>query len=289
MIRSVLDIKPLKNERIYAVGDVHGCYKELLALEQKIRESVSRSKFSKYRIVSVGDLCDRGPDANYVMEHFVKGKAAGTHQLILGNHEIFFMLAFIGWRPDLIKKAKISFSWFHHSFATLFPQLQLGLDPWRANGGDIVFKSYNASIDDVTTWDKVPATHLQLLFEAPLIIRTPKAIISHALIHEGDVETLVSCDQNAMSKDPVLEDGGFQSVYRSLWERNRPEARIDSVRRHISGHTPMKAVQRDLKLGVVQIDTGAVYGQKLSALELRSFRVLSVPSSYNCKTVVKAK
>lgn len=288
MIKAILDIKPAKNERIYALGDIHGCFDELLALEKKIRDSVGRSKFSKYRIVSVGDLCDRGPNANAVMEHFVKGSLAGTHQLILGNHEMFFMLAFIGLRPDLLEKARIPYSWFHRALVQMFPALQSCVDHWRTNGGDIVFKSYLANIDDIKTWDKVPASHLRLLFEAPLIIRTPKVIISHALIHEGDIEKFAQSDQDALSNKEFLADKETkQAVFRSIWERKQPEARIDAIRRHISGHTPMKTVNRDLKLGTVQIDTGAVFGQKLTAIDLRSFRVLSVPSSYNCKSASK--
>jgi serine/threonine protein phosphatase 1 len=289
MTKSILDIKLAKNERIYALGDIHGCYDELLALEKKITDSVGRSKFSKYRIVSVGDLCDRGPNANAVMEHFVKGSLAGTHQLILGNHEIFFMLAFIGLRPDLLEKARVPYSWFHRALVQMFPPLQTSVDNWRVGGGEIVFKSYSASIDDIKTWDKVPASHLRLLFEAPLVIRTPKVIISHALIHEGDIEKFVQSDEDALSNtENIVDKEAKQAVFRSVWERNQPETRIDALRRHISGHTPMKMVYRDVKHGTVQIDTGAVYGQKLTAIDLRSFRVISVPSGYNCKAAAKA-
>ncbi len=288
MTKSIMDIRPSKNERIYAVGDIHGCYNELLALEKKIRESVGRSKFSKYKIVSVGDLCDRGPNANGVMEHFAKGALAGTHQLILGNHEIFFMLAFIGFRPDLLEKARVPYSWFHRALVQMFPALHSSIESWRMSGGEIVFKSYLANIDNVKTWDKVPAEHLRLLFEAPLILRTPKVIVSHGLIHGGDIEKFALSDENALSdKEASVDNETCQAVFRSTWERKQPEIRIDSLRRHISGHTPMKTVNRDSKLGLVQIDTGAVFGQKLTAIDLRSFRVLSVPSSYNCKAAAK--
>jgi serine/threonine protein phosphatase 1 len=62
MTSAVLEIQPMSDERLYVIGDIHGCYDELMALESKIRRSAKRSKIKKYKIISVGDLCDRGPD-----------------------------------------------------------------------------------------------------------------------------------------------------------------------------------------------------------------------------------
>jgi Calcineurin-like phosphoesterase len=292
MIKSILDIKPSRNERIYALGDVHGCYDELVALEKRIQVSIARSNSSKFRIISVGDLCDRGPDASKVMEHFVQGKAAGTHELILGNHEIYFMLAFSGMRPDLIEKSGVKYLWFHRMLMVLFPQMMTKMESWRANGGDYVFRSYGADFNNAKTWNLIPPAHLRLLFESPLIVRTPQAVLSHALIHSGDLEILEAYDlasQNSVSghltdhRTDNFTEALSQAVFRCLWERKPSPARIEPTRRHISGHTPTKTVVRDLKQGTIQIDTGAVYGRKLSAIDVRSFRVISVPSHYNYK------
>ncbi|MCX6125787.1 MAG: metallophosphoesterase [Proteobacteria bacterium] len=294
MPKSILAIKPAKNERIFAIGDIHGCYDELLALESKITASVARSKFTRYQIVSVGDLCDRGPDTCKVMDHFAAGRAAGTHQLILGNHEVFFMLAFMGMRPDLILQAGISYSWFHKLFMVLFPQLMGNLDHWSVNGGKMVFKSYGAELCDVDTWDLVPTAHLRLLFEAPLVIQTPKCVISHALLHRGDLEVLAVGDVAAEGSDELSDrdresgsGSGSQdrslAVSRCLWERTPSQIRVHDVCRHVSGHTPKASVIRNRRLGTIQIDTGAVYGKRLTALDLASFRTLKVPSDYNCR------
>jgi diadenosine tetraphosphatase ApaH/serine/threonine PP2A family protein phosphatase len=186
----------------------------------------------------------------------VQGKQANTHEIVIGNHEMFFLLAFIGLRPDLLKDAGITLSWFHHALSGIYRSIMHQVESWRMNGGDSVFRSYGAEINDVKTWGCIPPTHLQLLFEAPLVLLTPKAIISHAVMHEGDLEVLTEFDKNPSGAPDrrVLE-----ALHRCLWEREFPHVRIDSNKRHISGHTPILKVRRDIKLGAVQIDTGDLW------------------------------
>ena len=48
---------------------------------------------------------------------------------------------------------------------------------------------------------------------------------------------------------------------------------------HISGHTPMDHVRVSKGLGFIQLDTGCVYGKRLTAYYLRTDSFLSVESS----------
>jgi len=280
MNKSVVEIIPTPDSRLYALGDIHGCYDALLALEKKIRDSVKRSGFKNFKIISVGDLCDRGPDTKKVIEHFVVGKQANTHEVVIGNHEMFFLMAFWGLRPDLLSRAGIKPQWFHHSFASLYKSVNTQVEIWLGNGGDAVFKSYDADINDKRTWDRIPSTHLKLLFGAPLVVVTPKAVISHAVIHELDLESLIAADEATLEKS---ERQVLEAVHRCLWERGLPGSRIDPKRRHISGHTPIETVKRNLDLGTIQIDTGAVYGRRLTAINLMNFRCMGVPSGFAYK------
>ena len=280
MSKAILDIVDMKATRVFAVGDIHGCYSELLALEKKIKNQIRRSNFHSLKIISVGDLCDRGPNTNAVIAHFAAGKAAGTHELILGNHETFFILAFWGLRKDLVMKAGIKPSWYLEILFRIFRMQTSSIHAWRQNGGRSVFESYGADIDDVDTWDKVPLDHLKLLFEAPLVVRTPKAIISHALMHLGDFEILESLDQGLAVDDKLAE----AAVIRCLWERQLADCKLLAGKRHVSGHTPLERVERNLLLGTIQIDTGAVYGGSLTALDIKTFRATQVKSTYSCRS-----
>ena len=279
MTASVIDLKTHKNERLYAIGDIHGCMDELLALDKKIKASLRRTGQKRCRIISVGDLCDRGPNTSAVMDYFARGTAAGTHHLILGNHEMFFIGALLGFRPDLIKNAGIKPSWFHDVLIRVFPQLITSTDSWRKNGAIIVFESYGADINALKTWDKIPLSHIRMLLSAPLVVRTPKAVLSHALLRCGDVELFGARDKGQMVDDHHLAE----AVIRAIWSREIPKERIDKSRRHISGHTPLEAVERDSSLGCIRIDTGAVYGRSLTAVNLDGFRSIAVASKFSCR------
>jgi serine/threonine protein phosphatase 1 len=277
MAKAVVNIKTPDHGSLYALGDVHGCFDALIALENKIKKNMKRGGLKHLKIISVGDLCDRGPDTKKVLEHFVRGKEANTHELLLGNHEMFFLLAFIGIRPDLIEAAGVHLTWYHHALVQTYKSATKQVEIWRSNGGDAVFRSYDADISNPDTWDQVPSSHLRLLFSAPLVALTPKAIISHAILHEGDLETLLSCDDEILS---IKEKKVSETIHRCLWERYFPYRRIDQNRRNISGHTPVEQVLRQSQIGIIQIDTGAVYGRKLTAINLANFRATSTTSDF---------
>ncbi len=68
-------------ENIYIIGDVHGCYRSLLALIEKL------PKKENSNICFVGDLIDKGNDSSKVIE-FVK---ANNYPCVLGNHEKYMI------------------------------------------------------------------------------------------------------------------------------------------------------------------------------------------------------
>ncbi|PID65725.1 MAG: diadenosine tetraphosphatase [Gammaproteobacteria bacterium] len=74
---------------IYIIGDVHGCYDELLALLQKIRFHLAHDK-----LVFVGDLVNRGRHSVDVLR-FVKG-LGDSAQVVLGNHDISLLAYAVG-------------------------------------------------------------------------------------------------------------------------------------------------------------------------------------------------
>src|SRR5687767_12433205 len=77
----------------YIIGDIHGCYEELLELEQKIRQHSSENKAEPF-VISCGDLVDRGPYSRDVLEHFSKGMKNNSHTAIAGNHEVMLLQSY---------------------------------------------------------------------------------------------------------------------------------------------------------------------------------------------------
>jgi serine/threonine protein phosphatase 1 len=98
----ISDWKPapfdLSGETVFAVGDVHGCARELCALVGAIATLASEAS-GKRRLVYLGDMINRGPDSIGVLEQWAEDEAAhGVDHVdrLMGNHEIMMMLALIG-------------------------------------------------------------------------------------------------------------------------------------------------------------------------------------------------
>ena len=65
--------------RTIVVGDIHGCYDELMALLEKVALG------EEDRVVSVGDLITKGPKSKEVMELFMTDARFST---VIGNHDL---------------------------------------------------------------------------------------------------------------------------------------------------------------------------------------------------------
>ncbi len=71
-------------KRQIIIGDVHGCYEELMELVDKVNFNAQTDE-----LIFLGDLINKGPSSVKVLE-FVKN---GGHKSILGNHELGFLKA----------------------------------------------------------------------------------------------------------------------------------------------------------------------------------------------------
>ncbi len=75
-------------QRVYAIGDIHGCLRELTALHRLIEDDLATSPVENHRIVHVGDYVDRGPDSRQVIDYLIERMACDATVVCLkGNHE----------------------------------------------------------------------------------------------------------------------------------------------------------------------------------------------------------
>lgn len=92
--------KTPKGTRIYAIGDVHGCLKELDLLLSLIKNDLKASPVKKHTIVFLGDYVDRGPDSSGVVKRLRKLQKADPNVICLkGNHEDKFLEFLSNPRP----------------------------------------------------------------------------------------------------------------------------------------------------------------------------------------------
>ena len=72
---------------IFAIGDIHGCLKQLISLQDKIFNYPTYNKESDL-IIYLGDYIDRGPNSKDVIQHILKLQKEKVNSIFLmGNHE----------------------------------------------------------------------------------------------------------------------------------------------------------------------------------------------------------
>jgi len=147
--------------KIWALGDVHGCYRELMALYDKLLEAGLQPE--KDIVVVIGDLIDRGYDSKSVVEQCMKWHKKYKHwQFIYGNHE------------DILK------NWLEGG------QKYQEDSSWSCflyNGGKETLKSYGIS---EAVKHLFPINHLDFLFnETKMLYETDNYVFVHAGLVPG--------------------------------------------------------------------------------------------------------
>jgi serine/threonine protein phosphatase 1 len=213
----------MEDERVFIIGDIHGCLDMFKSLMDKIEW-----RPDKDRLIFLGDYVDRGANPKGVVDHILYLTKCSDHiECLMGNHEEIFL--------DYLNKRN----------SELFIR----------NGGWNTVASYQA---DKSKEDKslVPANHIAFLNSLESFIELEEYYVVHAGFRPGiDV------------KDQSLED--------MIWIRETfVYSDYDFGKKVIFGHTPFhEPLVMENKIG---IDTGAVYGNTLTCLELPEFRFHSV-------------
>lgn len=203
-------------EKIFAVGDVHGCYEKLAELIDKIDIDPDKDT-----LVFIGDYIDRGKESREVVDYIIKLKKWIKNIVcLMGNHEFMFM------------------------------NYCQGIDEllFMENGGLQTLLSY----DQPEIWSErkasIPENHKQFFSSLEDKYVTEEYIFVHAGLRPG-----ISLER--------------QDKEDMLWIRREfINSTYDFGKKVIFGHTPMsRPLIEKNKIG---IDTGAVYGGKLTCVKL---------------------
>lgn len=220
-------------ERLFVIGDVHGCLAELQILVDHLESKLGLSNRDK--VIFLGDYIDRGPYTQGVIEFLLRFRDRHPDALVFlrGNHEDM-LLDFLG---------------FQGSLGMVFSR----------NGGGETLKSYGLS--PLATPDEFLAVlpHEHVLFFQSL---DRMCLVGDYLIVHAGINPLRSIEGQ------VNED--------IFWIRDEfilhPHHLDKTV---VFGHTPFENILFDLPLKI-GLDTGAVYGNLLSCLELNEGKVYQV-------------
>ncbi|MGI6852212.1 metallophosphoesterase family protein [Mesorhizobium sp. 1B3] len=223
----------LEDTLAYAVGDVHGCHEELLALEAKIEADAAFFSGRKL-IIMLGDYVDRGPASSSVLDHLLRPPPPGFERICLaGNHEIA-MLDYCEGRITLGEWTSLG------GDATL---ISYGLDPaylGRAFG--------SARKADEHIRKSIPDGHMHFLHDLPVLVETPHFVFVHAGIRPGlSLDEQSDDDLTRIRSDFLHHPHGLRQ-----WI--------------VHGHTPVPTIVPEGRR--LNIDTGAFYSGCLSAVRI---------------------
>jgi len=85
------------NGHAYVIGDVHGCFDELIELLKLIEQDAKTLDAGPKTIVFLGDLMDRGPKSNEVLEYLSNFNPDYADTIyLMGNHEEVFVRVLSG-------------------------------------------------------------------------------------------------------------------------------------------------------------------------------------------------
>jgi serine/threonine protein phosphatase 1 len=89
-------------ERVYAIGDVHGCLDRLVALHEMIAEDIAARPAEHTTLVHLGDYVDRGTDSAQVIDWLINQPPVPADAMInlMGNHEHMMLSAVAGIDPE---------------------------------------------------------------------------------------------------------------------------------------------------------------------------------------------
>src|ERR1700761_7603001 len=145
--------------RIYAIGDIHGCARQLDTLHIRIAEDVGQRPVASSLLLHIGDYVDRGADTAGVIARLVGGCPIPGMDMVnlMGNHESTMLDALAGERAA-------------------------GTD-WLFAGGKAALESYGMDPEGPrTAWTSmIPRAHQDFLRNLVLMHREG----GYAFIHAG--------------------------------------------------------------------------------------------------------
>lgn len=206
--------------RTIVVGDIHGCYDELLELCEKVGLGADD------RVVAVGDLIVKGEKNREVLELFMSDPRFTS---VIGNHDLALLRR---WRGEEVKLKK----------AQKAARREL-------KGGEERYAAYLASL--------------------PYVLDLGAHLVVHAGLRPG-----VALD--AQTEEDLTELRGLDGK-RAASRKGAPWYEVyEGPQTVLFGHWPSREPRRGPH--ALGLDTGCVYGHRLTAYIIETSELVSVPA-----------
>ena len=227
------------------IGDVHGCFDELIELLAKLgyveQPGGAWTHPASRKMAFVGDLVDRGPKVPEVMRLVMESVKGGSALCVPGNHDVKFMRKVWGKNVQLT-----------HGLAETVAQ----------------FEAYEANYRGFT---RMAAEFIDSLV-SHYVLDDGRLVVAHAGMKESmQGRGSGAVREFALYGETTGETDEFGLPVRHNWAADYRGSAIV-----VYGHTPVP--QPEWINQTINIDTGCVFGGKLTALRYPEKELVSVPA-----------
>lgn len=227
------------------IGDVHGCFDELVELITKLGYVEHPGGIWKHpearKLLFVGDLVDRGPKIPEVIRLVMDCVTAGSALCVPGNHDMKFMRKIWG------KDVQIT-----HGLAESLAQLEIYEQAYRG-------------------FSRVAADFIHKLV-SHYVLDDGKLVVAHA----GMKESMQGRGSGAVRDFALFGETTGETDDFGLPVRYNWAAEYRGSAMVVYGHTPVP--EPEWLNRTINIDTGCVFGGKLTALRYPEKELISVPA-----------
>lgn len=227
------------------IGDIHGCYYELCGLLRLLDYQVEQEKYTARSLrgrtaVFVGDLCDRGPFPVETLRLAMNMQRSGTAIFVLGNHD-----------------------------DALFRRLK-GMAAPGIRGIDETVQEINA-LPDAPVFCTEVIRFLEQGMSHYVLDQGMLVAVHAGLKEEYHGMQTVDANEFALNGEVTgeLDEYGLPVILD--WSRNYKGKTLV-----VYGH--IAVLEAEMRNNTLCIDTGCVYGGKLTALRYPEQQIVSVPS-----------
>ena len=208
--------------KTFVFGDVHGCFKEFLALLKKLDYQAKT-----HRLISVGDIINRGPHSLEMLEWMQKEGV----EMVRGNHEQAFI--------DGIRNN----TYLSPALQRLKKDMKKNLNKW-----------------------------IKWLSALPFYIEEEDFLVVHAGLvpeeHPKHSDPYLLMNIRTWDGKGEIIKSGFHPPWYSFYKKDKLV---------IYGHWANQGL--NVRRNTIGLDTGCVYGYKLSGVLLPERKILQVPAS----------
>ncbi len=170
----------MSNQEYIAIGDIHGCYKSMEAMLEKLQPYTDR------QFIFIGDYIDRGPDSMKVIERLIEFQQEVDCVFLRGNHEQMLLDAV--YRNDS--------------------------NLWMMNGGQSTLQSYGLKRRDSVLF---PDDHQEFFDSTKMYHDTKDYFFVHAGI--SPAKTIEQSLEDDNEIDEFLWERSHLNAFRTPWEK----------------------------------------------------------------------